>query len=107
MRDDSEFSEFAETAVTRLRQTAFLLSRDWHLALFEALGHLPPRDRAIVVLRWTRVCSTTPIRLPQVLTPRSRRRCGAGASGTCTTGRPRVWSGSHRTPSAGAGSPPP
>lgn len=117
MRDDSEFSEFAEAAVTRLRQTAFLLSRDWHLAqdltqitlakvyvrwrriddphayarktllrafldhrrrrssgevavaelpetsaagdqpdlrltLFDALGHLPPRDRAIVVLRY-------------------------------------------------------
>jgi RNA polymerase sigma-70 factor (sigma-E family) len=117
MRDDSEFSEFADTAVIRLRQTAFLLSRDWHLAqdltqitlakvylkwrriddphayakkillrafldhkrrrssdelavgevpetpaangqpdlrltLFEALGHLPPRDRAIVVLRY-------------------------------------------------------
>jgi RNA polymerase sigma-70 factor (sigma-E family) len=117
MRDDSEFSEFAEAAVIRLRQTAFLLSRDWHLAqdltqitlakvyvrwrriddphayakkillrvfldhrrrrssgelalesvpetvatvdlpelrltLFEALGHLPPRDRAIVVLRY-------------------------------------------------------
>jgi RNA polymerase sigma-70 factor (sigma-E family) len=114
---DSEFSAFAETAVTRLRQTAFLLSRDWHLAqdltqitlakvylkwrrisdphayakktllrvfldhkrrrssdeltvgelpeipatgdhsdlrltLFEALGHLRPRDRAIVVLRY-------------------------------------------------------
>jgi RNA polymerase sigma-70 factor (sigma-E family) len=117
MRDDSEFSEFAEASVGRLRQTAFLLSRDWHLAqdltqitlakvyvrwrriddphayakkillrvfldhkrrrsseeftvrelpeppavndqpdlrltLFEALGHLPPRERAIVVLRY-------------------------------------------------------
>jgi DNA-directed RNA polymerase specialized sigma24 family protein len=144
MRDDSEFSEFAETAVTRLRQTAFLLSRDWHLAqdltqitlakvylkwrrvedphayakktllrafldhrrrrsseevavaelpetsaagdqpdlrltLFEALGHLPPRDRAIVVLRRTRVCSTMPIRLRQgpysSIAPPMRRRC--------------------------------
>jgi RNA polymerase sigma-70 factor (sigma-E family) len=117
MRDDSEFSEFAEATVDRLRQTAFLLSRDWHLAqdltqitlakvyvrwrriddphayakkillrvfldhkrrrssgeltvrelpetpaagdqpdlrltLFEALGHLPPRERAIIVLRY-------------------------------------------------------
>jgi RNA polymerase sigma-70 factor (sigma-E family) len=117
MRDDSEFSAFAEAAVIRLRQTAFLLCRDWHLAqdlaqitlakvylrwrriddphayakkillrsfldhkrrrssdeltvrelpdtpaagdqpdlrltLFEALGHLPPRDRSIVVLRY-------------------------------------------------------
>jgi RNA polymerase sigma-70 factor (sigma-E family) len=117
MRDDGEFSDFAEAAVVRLRQTAFLLSRDWHLAqdltqitlakvylkwrriddphayakkillrafldhkrrrssdelaveelpeapadddrrdlrltLFEALGRLPPRDRAIVVLRY-------------------------------------------------------
>jgi RNA polymerase sigma-70 factor (sigma-E family) len=117
MRDDSEFSAFAATAATRLRQTAFLLSRDWHLAqdltqitlakvylkwrrisdphayakktllrvfldhkrrrssgeltvgelpetpaagdqsdlrltLFEALDHLGPRDRAIVVLRY-------------------------------------------------------
>jgi RNA polymerase sigma-70 factor (sigma-E family) len=117
MRDDSDFTEFAEAAAVRLRQTAFLLSRDWHLAqdltqitlakvylgwrriddphayakkillrafldhkrrrssgelaveelpetptsgdqsdlrltLFEALGHLPPRDRAIVVLRY-------------------------------------------------------
>jgi RNA polymerase sigma-70 factor (sigma-E family) len=117
MRDDGDFSDFAEAAVVRLRQTAFLLSRDWHLAqdltqitlskvyvkwrriddphayakkillrafldhkrrrssdelaveelpeaptaddgrdlrltLFEALGRLPPRDRAIVVLRY-------------------------------------------------------
>jgi RNA polymerase sigma-70 factor (sigma-E family) len=117
MRDDSDFSAFAEGAVIRLRQTAFLLSRDWHLAqdltqitlakvyvrwrriddphayakkillrtfldhkrrrssdevaveelpeaaaggdqaelrltLFEALGRLSPRDRAIVVLRY-------------------------------------------------------
>ncbi|GAB2826248.1 SigE family RNA polymerase sigma factor [Actinoallomurus bryophytorum] len=117
MRDDGEFSDFAEAAVVRLRQTAFLLSRDWHLAqdltqitlakvylkwrriddphayakkillrafldhkrrrssdelaveelpeipaaddgpdlrltLFEALGRLPARDRAVVVLRY-------------------------------------------------------
>jgi RNA polymerase sigma-70 factor (sigma-E family) len=117
MRDAGEFSDFAEAAVVRLRQTAFLLSRDWHLAqdltqitlakvylkwrriddphayakkillrafldhkrrrssgelaveelpeiptnddgpdlrltLFEALDRLPPRDRAIVVLRY-------------------------------------------------------
>lgn len=117
MRDDTEFHEFAEASVIRLRQTAFLLCRDWHFAqdltqitlarmydrwrriddphayarktllrafldhkrlrsstelvieslperpaaadqsdlrltLFEALGHLPPRDRAIVVLRY-------------------------------------------------------
>jgi RNA polymerase sigma-70 factor (sigma-E family) len=117
MPDTSGFSEFAEASITRLRETAFLLSRDWHLAqdltqitlakvylkwrriddphayakkvllhtyldhqrrrtateltvdeppetptahdqpelrltLLQALGHLPPRDQAIVVLRY-------------------------------------------------------
>jgi RNA polymerase sigma-70 factor (sigma-E family) len=32
VRDDSEFEAFAEASAKRLRETAFLLCRDWHLA---------------------------------------------------------------------------
>ncbi|MDN3358340.1 SigE family RNA polymerase sigma factor [Actinomadura sp. DC4] len=50
MRDDSEFSAFAEGAVIRLRQTAFLLSRDWHLA-----QDLTQITLAKVYLKWRRI----------------------------------------------------
>jgi hypothetical protein len=50
MRDDSEFSEFAEAAVTRLRQTAFLLSRDWHFA-----QDLTQITLSKVYLKWRRI----------------------------------------------------
>ncbi|AGZ42516.1 SigE family RNA polymerase sigma factor [Actinoplanes friuliensis] len=32
MRQDEEFAEFARAAVERLRTTAFMMCRDWHLA---------------------------------------------------------------------------
>ncbi|MFJ1707230.1 SigE family RNA polymerase sigma factor [Kitasatospora sp. NPDC088346] len=32
MRDDAEFTAFAEAAAPRLRQIAYLMCRDWHLA---------------------------------------------------------------------------
>ncbi|WP_371496067.1 sigma-70 family RNA polymerase sigma factor [Kitasatospora sp. NBC_00374] len=32
MRDDAEFTAFAEAAALRLRQIAYLMCRDWHLA---------------------------------------------------------------------------
>ncbi|MEU9129653.1 sigma-70 family RNA polymerase sigma factor [Kitasatospora sp. NPDC048540] len=32
MRDDAEFTAFAEAAAVRLRQIAYLMCRDWHLA---------------------------------------------------------------------------
>jgi RNA polymerase sigma-70 factor (sigma-E family) len=50
MRDDSGFSEFAEAAVIRLRETAFLLSRDWHLA-----QDLTQATLTKVYLRWRRI----------------------------------------------------
>jgi len=50
MPDTSGFSEFAESSAARLRETAFLLSRDWHLA-----QDLTQITLAKVYLKWRRI----------------------------------------------------
>lgn len=50
MADDEEFVEFAQAAVSRLRDSAFLMCRDWHLA-----QDLTQTTLAKVYANWRRV----------------------------------------------------
>ncbi len=50
MRNDADFTAFAEANVTRLRQIAYLMCRDWHLAQDLTQGTLTK-----MYLAWNRI----------------------------------------------------